>query len=234
MRLDTSTRHVSVSWLMRGARRCADLGFEDCSARVEEAVGLSQATPFVAEHVELTPKDWVFYSFNVTGEDYQVVINVDSENNTQCAPVMEMLSFCPASKQHTIGMAALLCRQLPRHRDMHADAIMLYLYDKFLGMGTAVVASPLPCTCAGMNLGYTGLFAKYGQPPGWRYGQWDFRPEWDYYSERESDLEIRFDATHSAWQLGARPGMRLCRAGTAQAEIKRSLGWCLAVHSCSI
>lgn len=56
-----------------------------------------------------------------------------------------------------------------------------------------------------MNLGYTGLFAKYGQPPGWRYGQWDFRPEWDYYSERESDLEIRFDATHSAWQLGVSP-----------------------------
>ena len=55
---------------------------------------------------------------------------------------------------------------------------------------------------AGTNLGYTGLFVKYGQPPGRRYGQWDFRPEWDYYSERESDLEVRFDATHNAWQTG--------------------------------
>ena len=69
-----------------------------------------------------------------------------------------------------------------------------------------------------MNLGYTGLFAKYGQPPGWRYGQWDFRPEWDYYSERESDLEIRFDATHSAWQLGARPGAASGRVGMAYAD----------------
>ncbi|KAK9843435.1 hypothetical protein WJX81_002486 [Elliptochloris bilobata] len=114
-----------------------NLGFEDCSARVEEAEGLTQAAPFVAQHVQLTPKDWAFYSFNVTEDDYQVVVNVDSENDTHCT-----------------------------------------------------------------NLGYTGLFVKYGQPPGWRYGQWDFRPEWDYYSERESDLEIRFDATHSAWQTG--------------------------------
>lgn len=67
------------------------MGFEDCSARVEEAAGLTQATPYVAEHVELTPKDWVFYSFNVTDEDYQVVINVDSENDTQCAPQKCML-----------------------------------------------------------------------------------------------------------------------------------------------
>lgn len=58
------------------------------------------------------------------------------------------------------------------------------------------------CLRAGTNLGYTGLFVKYGQPPGWRYGQWDFRPEWDYYSERDSDLEVRFDATHNAWQTG--------------------------------
>ena len=63
----------------------ADLGFEDCSARVIEADGLSQAAPYVAKHQSLTPKDWAFYSFNVTDEDYQVVVNVDSENNTECA-----------------------------------------------------------------------------------------------------------------------------------------------------
>lgn len=63
----------------------ADLGFEDCSARVIEADGLSQAAPYVAKHQSLTPKDWAFYSFNVTDDDYQVVVNVDSENNTECA-----------------------------------------------------------------------------------------------------------------------------------------------------
>jgi hypothetical protein len=63
----------------------ADLGFEDCSARVTEAAGLTQAAPYVAAHEQLTPKDWAFYSFNVTADDYQVVVNVDAENDTQCA-----------------------------------------------------------------------------------------------------------------------------------------------------
>ena len=39
----------------------------------------------MAKHQSLTPKDWAFYSFNVTDDDYQVVVNVDSENNTECA-----------------------------------------------------------------------------------------------------------------------------------------------------
>ena len=58
--------------------------------------------------------------------------------------------------------------------------------------------------CAGLKAGYFGLFAKYGQPPGWRYGEWDFRPEWDYFSERNKDIEVKFDASQPAWQLGVR------------------------------
>ena len=56
--------------------------------------------------------------------------------------------------------------------------------------------------CAGLEAGYFGLFAKYGQPPGWRYGEWDFRPEWDYFSERNEDIEVKFDASQPAWQQG--------------------------------
>jgi len=52
---------------------------------VTEAAGLTQAAPYVATHEQLTPKDWAFYSFNVTADDYQVVVNVDAENDTQCA-----------------------------------------------------------------------------------------------------------------------------------------------------
>ena len=62
---------------------------------------------------------------------------------------------------------------------------------------------------AGEEGGYFGVFAKFGQPPGWRYGEWDFRPSWDYYSQRgEDDLEMRFDASKEAWQMG---GQRLHR-----------------------
>ena len=44
---------------------------------------------------------------------------------------------------------------------------------------------------------------KYGQPPGWRYGEWDFRPDWNYFGERQEDVEVRFDASKEAWQTGA-------------------------------
>jgi hypothetical protein len=58
-------------------------------------------------------------------------------------------------------------------------------------------------TDAGQEGGYFGVYAKFGQPPGWRYGEWDFRPSWDYYSQRgEDDLEMRFDASKEAWQMG--------------------------------
>lgn len=56
---------------------------------------------------------------------------------------------------------------------------------------------------AGAKEGFFGLFAKYGKPPGWRYGEWDFRPEWDYFGEEDDEVELRFDATKEAWQSGA-------------------------------
>ncbi len=65
-----------------------------------------------------------------------------------------------------------------------------------------VVLSVTFKTCAGLEAGYFGLFAKFGQPPGWRYGEWDFRPEWDYFSERNEDIEVKFDASQPAWQQG--------------------------------
>ena len=66
--------------------------------------------------------------------------------------------------------------------------------------------------CAGLEAGYFNLFAKYGQPPGWRYGEWDFRPEWDYFSERNKDIEVKFDASQPAWQLGMHwPRLACCQ-----------------------
>ena len=55
---------------------------------------------------------------------------------------------------------------------------------------------------AGGTFGYFGAFAKFGQPPGWHYGEWDFRPQWDYYTEDDSDLEIAFDQTQEGYQAG--------------------------------
>lgn len=43
---------------------------------------------------------------------------------------------------------------------------------------------------------------KYGQPPGWRYGEYDLRPEWQFGSAEDSDLEIAFDRQTSGYQTG--------------------------------
>ena len=68
---------------------------------------------------------------------------------------------------------------------------------------------------AGPNGGYFGAFVKFGQPPGWRYGEWDFRPEWNYFGERQEDVEVRFDASKEAWQTGALVPVALhCRSFT--------------------
>ena len=48
-----------------------------------------------------------------------------------------------------------------------------------------------------------GLYAKFGQPPGARYTEYDFRPEWDYFQEDDADMEIQFDASMPGFQTGA-------------------------------
>lgn len=55
---------------------------------------------------------------------------------------------------------------------------------------------------AGTRYGYFSAAAKFGQPPGWKYGQWDFRPQWDYYSEDDNELEVAFDRSMEGFQTG--------------------------------
>lgn len=51
--------------------------------------------------------------------------------------------------------------------------------------------------------GYFEVFLKYGQPPGWHYGQWDFRQAYQYYqTEGEKDQEVKFDAQTDGFQTG--------------------------------
>lgn len=59
--------------------------------------------------------------------------------------------------------------------------------------------------CPGTSAGYFGLFVKYGQPPGWRYGEWDYRPEWDYFGDKDKTVEIRFDRTSEGFHTGNEP-----------------------------
>ncbi len=45
---------------------------------------LSLTHPWMKEHEQLAPKAWSFYSFDVTPEDYQVVVNVAAELDASC------------------------------------------------------------------------------------------------------------------------------------------------------
>lgn len=82
----------------------AGLGFEDCSAKafsVEDKQFASSHT-FLAQHEEVGPKAWNFYAFNVTPEDYQVVVNFaegTEESPDACEPLLSYLrkSSCPFS-----------------------------------------------------------------------------------------------------------------------------------------
>jgi len=64
----------------------AGLGFEECSATVTP-IGdneLTIAKPFVKEHELVETRGWSFYEFNVTDQDFQVVVNVAEEEDSAC------------------------------------------------------------------------------------------------------------------------------------------------------
>ena len=60
------------------------------------------------------------------------------------------------------------------------------------------------CLLAGGKAGgYFELFLKYGQPPSWHYGQYDFRQSYNYYSSEETkDQEVKFDSDTDDFQTG--------------------------------
>ena len=58
-----------------------------------------------------------------------------------------------------------------------------------------------PCT-AGSVYSDFGAYLKFGQPPGWRYEQYDFRPRWSFGEEQDSNMEIVFDPTTPGFQTG--------------------------------
>ena len=47
-----------------------------------------------------------------------------------------------------------------------------------------------------------GAYLKFGQPPGWRYSQYDLRPRWSFGEEQDSNMEIAFDPTTPGFQTG--------------------------------
>ena len=64
----------------------AGLGFAECTARVVAIADdeLTVDRAYLKEHEQVQAHGWVYYAFNVTDEDYQVVVNVAEEEDSQC------------------------------------------------------------------------------------------------------------------------------------------------------
>ena len=66
----------------------AGLGFEDCSAEVHNVsdVEFEGDNNFAVEHQVVPAKRWQFYAFNISVDDFQVVVNAAGEADSECAP----------------------------------------------------------------------------------------------------------------------------------------------------
>lgn len=45
---------------------------------------LTNLKPYVKEHEQIKSRGWAYYAFNVTDDDYQVVVNVAEEEDSKC------------------------------------------------------------------------------------------------------------------------------------------------------
>ncbi len=59
----------------------AGLGFEDCSAKVEEIGQVEHSRPWQTQLVAEDGRSWLFYGFEVDEDDYQVIIHIDREDD---------------------------------------------------------------------------------------------------------------------------------------------------------
>ncbi|KAK9833016.1 hypothetical protein WJX74_004561 [Apatococcus lobatus] len=117
------------------------LGFEDCSAELEQVGLVEHGKPWQKQLVAEDGKSWRFFSFEVDPDDYQVNIHVDRED-----------------EQAVNGCDDLL---------------------------------------------YFEAYAKWGQPPGWGYGQYDFRAHSSWGDEDSlQDMELAFDRSMNGFQSG--------------------------------
>ena len=68
---------------------------------------------------------------------------------------------------------------------------------------------------AGSEYSYVGVYGKWGQPPGWSYGQSDFRSNGGYFPGNQLAYELKFDASMPGFQTGepqlSAEGSQMCK-----------------------
>ena len=68
------------------------LGFEDCATRVTYVKDAQLAGQAFSEPARpFAQGAWQFYAFNVSRDQYQVVVNVDADPGSNCAPPLLLL-----------------------------------------------------------------------------------------------------------------------------------------------
>ena len=92
-------------------------------------------------------------------------------------------------------LAGFSRRLTAESKSAHANSAQLGRSFKFTG------ALPV-CLPPGSYYSYFGAYMKFGQPPGWRYGEYDLRPIWKFGGQEDSDLEIQLDRQTEGYQIG--------------------------------
>ena len=84
----------------------AGLGFAECTARITTIADdeLTVDKAYLKEHEQVQTRGWVYYAFNMTDEDYQVVVNVAEEEGSQCKLLCPS-NFC----QQTCTQTGYVC-----------------------------------------------------------------------------------------------------------------------------
>lgn len=68
---------------------------------------------YLKEHEQVQTQGWAYYAFNVTHEDYQVVVNVAEEEDSQCKLLRSAQASCANSFVQCTYHCAWLYTKLP-------------------------------------------------------------------------------------------------------------------------
>lgn len=131
------------------------LGFEDCSAQVTilEDTDLTNKKPYVKEHEQIKSRGWSYYAFNVTDDDYQIVVNVAEEEDSTCRfpqlthRLQQLVSchqYCCSCVQHDYCISYPLL-----HLNFVTTTVLLYCqpYSSFHVVTLIVSPYHLPTAC---------------------------------------------------------------------------------------
>ena len=80
---------------------------------------LSTTKSYVQEHQVVPAKAWSFYAFNVTEQDYQIVVNLAAEEDSQCEG-----DCLPVAQPRCVGWAREATHNVSSSKHVHCFSVL--------------------------------------------------------------------------------------------------------------